>query len=121
MSLHCSAHGKVALAFGPPALLERCLKGPLAASSPGSVTSAAQLKKQVATVQRQGWATAANEVVFGMNALAAPVFDHRGGFAGALAIVGSTQFIAAKPEARQLALVTGAAGRVSRQLGWREA
>jgi DNA-binding IclR family transcriptional regulator len=109
------------LAFGPAAVLERCLKGPLAASSPESVTSAAQLMKQVAVVQRQGWATAANEVVFGMNALAAPIFDHRGGFAGALAIVGSTQYIAAKPQAQQLAQVTGAAGRISRQLGWREA
>ncbi len=121
MSLHCSAHGKVALAFGPASLLEHCLKGPLAASGPESVTSAAQLKKQVAAVQRQGWATAANEVLFGMNALAAPIFDHRGGFAGALAIVGSTQYIAAKPQAQQLAQVTGAAGRISRQLGWREA
>ncbi|MBL8376877.1 MAG: IclR family transcriptional regulator [Burkholderiales bacterium] len=118
MSLHCSAHGKVALAFGPATVLERCLAGPLAALSPDSVKSAGQLRKQVTAVQRQGWATAANEVVFGMNALAAPVFDHRGGFAGAIAIVGSTQFIGPRPAAAQLAQVTGAAARISRQLGW---
>ena len=120
MGLHSSAHGKVALAFGPAALLDACLRAPLVASSPETVTSAAQLKKHVATVKRYGWATAANEVVLGINALAAPVFDHRGGFAGALAIVGSTQFIAAKPPARQLAQVMGAAARISAQLGWRK-
>ena len=119
MRLHGSAHGKVALAFGPADLLERCLRGPLAASSDQTITSAVQLKKHLATVQRQGWATAANEVVFGINALAAPIHDHRASYAGAIAIVGSTQFIAAKPEAAQLAQVTGAAGRISRQLGWR--
>ena len=118
MGLHNSAHGKLALAFGPVALLERCLRGRLAATSGDTITSAAQLKKQVAAIERQGWATAANEVVFGINALAAPIRDHRGGYAGALAIVGSTQFIPAKPPARQLAQVTGAAARISQQLGW---
>ena len=56
-------------------------------------------------MKKQGWATAANEVLFGMNALAAPVFDHRGHYAGAIAIVGSTQFIEAKPAAKQVKLV----------------
>lgn len=119
MDLHASAHGKVALAFGPTALLEHCLAAPLAARSRDTVTDPAQLKRQVAAVRRQGWATAANEVVFGVNALAAPVFDHRGAFAGALAIVGSTQYIAPRPDPRQIAMVRDAATRISEQLGWR--
>ncbi|MBL8383337.1 MAG: IclR family transcriptional regulator [Burkholderiales bacterium] len=119
MSLHASAHGKVALAFGPAALLERCLRGKLASTGPDAITDPAELKRQVEAIRQQGWATAANEVLFGMNALAAPVFDHRGAFAGALAIVGSTQFIDARPAAKQVALVRGAAARVSATLGWR--
>ena len=120
MGLHNSAHGKTALAFGPVALIDACLRALPPAAGGETVVSAAQLKKQVAAIRRQGWATAANEVLFGMNALAAPLFDHRGGYAGAIAIVGSTQFIAAKPEPKQLAQVTGAAARISAQLGWRE-
>ncbi len=120
MGLHSSAHGKVALAFAPAQLMEACLRAPLLAFSKETITSAAQLKKHVAAIKRQGWATAANEVVFGINALAAPLFDHRGAYAGAIAIVGSTQFIASKPEPGQLAQVTGAAARISAQLGWRE-
>ena len=119
MGLHCSAHGKVALAFGPGSLLTRCLLEPLAASSKDTVTSPALLRKQVVAVKKQGWATAANEVVFGVNALAAPVFDHRGAYAGAIAIVGSTQYIGPRPEPRQLAMVQGAARRISQHLGWR--
>jgi DNA-binding IclR family transcriptional regulator len=117
MGLHCSSHGKIALAFGPASVLERCLKGPLTAFSPDTVTDPAQLQKQIAQVRKQGWATAANEVLFGVNALAAPVFDHRGAYAGAIAIVGSTQYIGAKPKPQQLALVQEAAQRISRTLG----
>ena len=121
MGLHCSAHGKVTLAFGPAALLTRCLLAPLAASSKNTVTSPALLRKQVAAVKKQGWATAANEVVYGVNALAAPVFDHRGAYVGAIAIVGSTQYIGPKPEPKQVAMVQGAARRISQNLGWRSA
>jgi DNA-binding IclR family transcriptional regulator len=121
MGLHCSAHGKVALAFGPERLLEACARAPLAALSRDTVTNPALLRRQVAVVKKQGWSTAANEVLFGLNALAAPVFDHRGSFAGAVAIVGSTQFIGPKPDAKQLAMVQGAARRISQNLGWRNA
>ena len=120
MGFSNSAHGKAALAFGPPALMDDCLRALPAASSGAAAASGMQLKKQVTAIKRQGWATAANEVVFGINALAAPLFDHRGAYAGAIAIVGSTQFIASKPEPKQLAQVTGAAARISAQLGWRE-
>ena len=121
MGLHCSAHGKVALAFGPPAVLARCLAAPLVAHSRDTVTDPAQLSRQVELVRKQGWATAANEVVFGINALAAPVLDHRGGFAGAIAIVGSTQYIGARPDASQLAMVRKAASRISHNLGYQGA
>ncbi len=118
MGLHCSAHGKVTLAFGPAHLLDACTRAPLRSLSRDTVTSAALLRRQVAAVKKQGWATAANEVVFGVNALAAPVFDHRGLYTGAIAIVGSTQYIGAKPGVKQQALVRQAAQAISHNLGW---
>lgn len=119
MALHCSAHGKVALAFGPAEVMEQCLRAPLPALSPDTVTDPALLRRQIAQIRKQGWATAANEVIFGVNALAAPVFDHRGDFAGAVAVVGSTQHIGPKPKPEMLAQVQGAARRISIKLGFR--
>ncbi len=121
MDLHNSAHGKVALAFGPAQLLEACMHPATTRATRArrdSAPSESLLRKQVTTARKQGWATAANEVVFGVNALAAPVFDHRGSFAGTIAIVGSTQYIGSKPEPEQLAMVQGAARRISKNLGW---
>ena len=68
-------------------------------------------------IRRRGWATAANEIVPGVNALAAPIFDHRDVYTGAVAIIGSTHIIEANPRADLIALVTGAAQQISRALG----
>lgn len=113
MSLVGTAHGRVALTFGPAALHTRELR----ARKPGSTS--AVLDRQLSAIRRQGWATAANEVVFGVNALAAPIFGANGRYHGAVAIVGSVQFIPARPSAEQIAQVTGAAEAISSHLGWR--
>ena len=104
LELTSSAQGLIALAFGPPALM---------------ALADAALAGEVEAVRRRGWATAADKVLVGVNALAAPVFDHRGELRGALAIVGSSQLIAAVPTDDQIAEVTRAADEASRRLGWR--
>jgi len=119
LDLHASAHGKVALAFGPAELQERSLARPLKPWTPQTIRTRPALERAIALVRARGWATAPNEVLPGVNALAAPIFDHRGAYAGAIAIVGSTQYIAATPAPQQIALVTGAAQRISRELGFR--
>lgn len=120
LDFHASAHGLVALAFGPPSLLEAVAAGPLKAWTTATLTRAADLSAAVEAVRAQGWATAPDQVMLGVNALAAPVFDHRGEWRGSLALVGSTQFIPARPAAGQIAAVTGAAAAASDRLGWKE-
>jgi DNA-binding IclR family transcriptional regulator len=117
LDFHASAHGLVALAFGPPQLLERALARPLKTYTPSTLTDPARLIAEIEQVRRQSWATAADQLLVGVNALAAPVFDFRQEWRGSIAIVGSTQFIAARPEAAQLEQVTGAAAEASRRLG----
>jgi DNA-binding IclR family transcriptional regulator len=119
LELHASAQGKVALAFGPPELLAECTSKPLKACTRQTVRSRAALERAVAQVRAQGWATAPDEFAMGINAVAAPVRDHRGAYAGAIAIVGLTQYIPAHPPRQQIAAVTAAAQRISRQLGWK--
>jgi DNA-binding IclR family transcriptional regulator len=110
LALGASAQGLVALAFGPAALLDGVLAG---TDDPRGLMS------DVEAARQRGWATAPDRVLVGVNALAAPVFDHGGQMRAALAIVGSTQLIAAEPSADQIAEVTDAARRASLQLGWR--
>jgi DNA-binding IclR family transcriptional regulator len=117
MDFHATAHGKLALAYGPPRLLDNLAQEPLKSWTPETITSPQVLKKEIKAIQKCGWATAANEIVWGVNALAAPIFDHHNAYTGAIAIIGSTRFIEAKPGAELIKLVTDAAHQISRALG----
>lgn len=117
--LHNSAHGKVWLAFGPPALLDRTLSAPMRQWTPHTITDPERLRAEVAQVRERGWAIAADEMITAVNALAAPVFDHRNQIAGSIAIVGSTQFIPSPPDAQHLEKILAAARSISQGLGWR--
>src|SRR2546427_8897753 len=89
LDLHASAHGKVALAFGPEGLMERCLARGLKAWTPQTICSSSALRRAVAQVRSRGWATAPNQFLQGLNGLAAPIFNHAGAYVGAVAIGGS--------------------------------
>ena len=121
LDLHASAHGLVALAFGPPGLLDAALASPLRSWTKHTLDDPAAVRAEVARVRRQGWATAVDAVQIGVNALAAPVRDHRGVCRGSVALVGATQSIPAQPTPEQIELVTRAAAEASRGLGWEAA
>lgn len=118
LDLHASAHGKVALAFGPAGLVERCLGRPLKAWTPQTICSQTALERAVAEVRKRGWATAPNQVLIGVNGLAVPIFNHNGQYAGGIAIAGSVQHIAATPSPEQIRAVTAAARNISKKMGW---
>jgi DNA-binding IclR family transcriptional regulator len=112
LALDASAHGKVWLAFSSGPAIEQARAQPRAGRP--------ALAQEITKVRRRGWATAPGEVVDGVNALAAPVFDHSARMVGSIAIVGATQFIPPEPGRGQIDAVLGAARRISRALGWRQ-
>jgi DNA-binding IclR family transcriptional regulator len=118
LDFHASAHGLIALAFGPETLLASILETPLKSWTDHTITDPEAVRAEVEAVRSQGWATAVDAVQIGVNALAAPVFDHRGDWRGAVALVGATQFIPGRPGAELIAQVKDAAADASRRLGW---
>jgi DNA-binding IclR family transcriptional regulator len=120
LAFHASAHGKIWLAFGPDGLLDRVAASDMKAWTPKTLTDPAALRAEVAAVRAQGWSTAPDEVITGVNTVAAPVYDHRGVLAGSVAIVGATQFIPARPSDTVIDEVVGTARRISSSLGWRK-
>ena len=119
LSFHASAQGKIALAFGDPTLLKRVLIGPLPMSTAYTIGDHGRLRAEIELTRKRGWAAAPNEAVIGLNALAAPVFDALGNYAGAIAVVDSIQFIPENPSVEQVREITAAAAQVSNNLGYR--
>lgn len=119
LDLHASAHGNIALAFGPAEVMAHCMARPRKAWTSHTICAPTGLKHLAAQVRAQGWAVAPNRVLPGVNAIAAPLFNHAGAYAGAVAIAGSVQYIPASPPTEQIRMVTQTAERISRKLGWR--
>lgn len=118
LAFHASAHGKIWLAFGSQERTAAIADGPLEAWTPATIVSREKLLADLDVVRDRGWATAPDEVITGVNTVAAPVFDHRKVLVGSIAIVGATQFIPPDPE--QIREVVGSAARISRGLTWKD-
>lgn len=119
LEYHASAQGKVALAFGKPELRERVLAGELKAYTPDTITDRGRLEQALQQIRQQGWATAPNESVTGLNALAAPIFEASGQLAGTVAIVDSVQFIGAQPTDLQISNLVNAGLVISESIGFK--
>jgi DNA-binding IclR family transcriptional regulator len=83
---HCTAVGKVFLAFGRAALPP----GPLAQHAPSTIIDPHRLKRELDAVRRTDIATAIDELEPGLAALAAPVRGARGDVIAAFSITGPT-------------------------------
>lgn len=118
---HCTAQGKVALAFGPPRLWKKLQRASLRKWTDATITDIDRLKTEVARVRKRGWAVAPGEILNGINALAAPVFDVGGALVGTIGILGSVQFVARQPSPELIAAVLDAASDLSRRLGFTQA
>lgn len=94
LELHSSAHGKVALAFGPDYLLEQVLSQPLFVHNDKTITDPAKLREEIAEVRERGWAASLEERKKGLTSIAAPILSPNGTYMGSLGIL---YFGTAKP------------------------
>jgi DNA-binding IclR family transcriptional regulator len=118
LSLHGSAQGKVALAFGDESTRAFVFRSRLELLTPKTIVSPAVLRRELEIVRERGWAVAPNEALIGVNALAAPIFSATGGLIGTVSIVDSIQFIEEEPTTEQVERVTDAARQISAALGY---
>lgn len=114
---HCSAQGRIALAFASAPQRERLLGRKLAVLTPLSMTDPAKIALRLELIRKRLYEQAPNEAMTGINVLAAPVLRDGGEMVGIIGIVGSTQHVPAGPDAIQLAMVQGCAAALSEMIG----
>lgn len=84
--LHCTALGKVLLAYSPKERREAALAAPLEPLTPRSISSRSFLEQQLEKVPHDGYASEHEESTLGIHCFAAPVFDYTGGNIAAVSI-----------------------------------
>jgi DNA-binding IclR family transcriptional regulator len=105
------------LAFAPRPFQSRILSRRLEAFTDKTITSAERLEKILLDVAKRGYASAPEETLLGLNAVAAPIFDSHDACIAALAIVGSIQFLPEKPKQADINALIKASQQISRKLG----
>jgi IclR family KDG regulon transcriptional repressor len=83
---HCTASGKVLLAFLPPEVVESVLRAPLEAYTEKTITSLDRLREELKAVRQRGYAVADEELEVGVWAISAPIRDIDGKVVAAMSI-----------------------------------
>jgi IclR family transcriptional regulator, acetate operon repressor len=122
--LHCSALGKVLLAYGAVPL-----SGQLSGQLPGgalerrtdkTITSEAALRAELATVRARGYAVTDEELEPGLIAVAAPVHGYDGAVVAALSVSAPTTRMSKDSVATVAGYCTEEASGLSAVLGYRQ-
>jgi DNA-binding IclR family transcriptional regulator len=113
MPAHCTAVGKVLLAFAPPDVVEKTIANGLAVLTPATIVVPSKLHRELDRVRADGLGYDREESQVGMVCVAAPVFGPDGACVAAISITGP---IPALRVDRAAAAVRAAALGVTRAL-----
>jgi IclR family acetate operon transcriptional repressor len=118
--VHCTAHGKAALAFGPADQVAAFLRSrTFKAYTPKTYTTAARLRAELERVRQQGYAVDNEEWETGLRCIGAPVRDSSSSVIAAVSISGPVFRIRPDRIPALAPLVIEAASRISFALGYR--
>lgn len=113
-----SAQGKVALASMHPQRWQDLIPQSIPATTQHTISDRETLLSHIAEIAVSGWATAPNETMLGLNALACPIFNAAGETVATIALVSLTQYIETPPQPEQIEAVREAAALISVDLGY---
>jgi len=85
---HCTASGRVFLAFLPEQVVAPILNGPLEACTEKTITSLARLREELEATRQRGYALDDEEFEKGIRAVSAPIRDIDGNVIAALSVPG---------------------------------
>ncbi|MCO5090921.1 IclR family transcriptional regulator [Bosea sp. (in: a-proteobacteria)] len=117
LAFHASAQGKVMLAYAPKPFQERVLARKLLPFTDKTITSAPRIEEELIEIAKRGFASAPEEAMLGINAVAAPIFDSQDACVASIAIVGSIQFLPIEPIPRDTGTLIETSQQISRRLG----
>ena len=110
---------RVLLAYEPRDFWDEYVaRGPLAAPTPNTPTSPERLVRELEQVRETGFAVSDEDVVLGMAAVGAPIFDHQGAIRAAVSMSGPRPTILGEQADESRELVASAAAEISLALGF---
>jgi DNA-binding IclR family transcriptional regulator len=120
LPVHCSANGKLLLAYSPRQTRERILAGaPFPAHTRNTMTSASGLAAELETIRRRGYAEDNEEFLDGVICLAVPVRNRRRQVVAGLALMAPAARLSLAKARTYLPDLLRCARLISADLGYR--
>ena len=113
---HASAQGRLNLAFAPPAVQQRVLSRKLQVFTPRTLVDPSKLREQLAEIKRQLYDVSMDETLLGISAVTAPILNFDNDLVGAIAVVGTTQYVHEPVDPEQLKLLRACTKAISLKL-----
>lgn len=115
---HCTADGKVLLAYKSAEMVDSITVAGLVAYTPKTIVDAAMLAADLAQVRARGYAFDDEETEIGLRAIAAPIRDNTGEVVAAISVAGPSQRMTKKVMLSYAPRVVAAAESISARLGY---
>ena len=85
-TFHCTALGKIFLAFGGEQIRRTILSQPLSRYTPFTLSTEEEISAEIEQIRTQGFAISCNETIEGLTCIGAPIFDAHGKLTAAVSI-----------------------------------
>jgi DNA-binding IclR family transcriptional regulator len=115
---HCTSVGKALLAYQPAEVIQQVIDNGLKQYTEHTITEAAALVDELATVRQKGYAIDDEEIEVGLRCVAAPIRDHTGQVTAAISVAAPVQRMTKKNIQATIPSVVSAAEAISRRLGY---
>jgi IclR family KDG regulon transcriptional repressor len=115
---HCTASGKLFLAYLPAQDLEDILRKPLQTYTRKTISSVGDLRQQLDLIRQQGYAFDDEEFETGIRAVACPIFGRLGKVIAAISIPSPASRMKLERVSEIAGALAEAAKAVSRRMGW---
>ena len=116
--LHCTASGKVLLAYLPARRQNRILDRPLERLTENTIVDPEVLRKQLEEIKVSGYGYTIEELEVGLNAVAAPIYSSGGKVIGAVGVSGPAFRLPAESMTEYGEMTASACADISRRFGY---
>jgi DNA-binding IclR family transcriptional regulator len=117
-TFHCTALGKIFLAYGPGQLKQEIFKRPFSQYTSYTLVSEETVADEITKICDQGFAVSCNETIEGVTCIGAPIFNAHGKLAAAVSISSATARLTEDRYIEMATILKDKAAAISKLIGF---
>jgi IclR family acetate operon transcriptional repressor len=117
-TFHCTALGKIFLAYGPEKFRQEIFKRPFSQYTPYTLVQEETVATEITKIFDQGFAVSCNETIEGVTCIGAPVYNAHGKLAAAVSISSATARLTEDRYVEMATILKDKADAISKLIGF---